>query len=212
MRYDHTGETFGSLTVIGPCRDERGRLRWECRCACGGSAKVFGANLRTGNTTTCGCLRAAHPEGLSKTRLYTIWCGMIGRCKDAQQPNYGGRGIRVCAEWSSFERFHEWASASGYADTLSIDRIDNDGNYEPRNCRWVTAAAQAQNTSRTVRVRVDGQIVSLAEASRMLSLNYSRLQRRMRNSGLGFEEAVAYVRQYEKPNPGLNFTARRRGN
>lgn len=206
---DHTGQRFGQLFVIGPARDERGRLKWDCTCDCGGSTSVFGNNLRSGGTTTCGCLRSMHPPELSKTRLYNVWCGMIARCADQANSNYGARGIRVCRAWRTFATFYQWAVANGHDADLTLDRIDVDKGYYPRNCRWATAREQARNTRRTVWVTHDGRSMSLKEAAENLCLDYGRLQKRMRQCGMSFDQAVAAVSAYRRPPPHLNFLARR---
>ena len=155
---DITGEHFGMLTVI--CRLENskgGSSRWLCMCDCGQQAIVRTHGLTSGSTKSCGCLRRKNMTALgyarkkydSNSRLYHIWRGMKQRClnKNAQRfKDYGGRGITICEEWrDDFQAFYDWATANGYSDDLSIDRIYNDKGYSPDNCRWATMEEQRNN-------------------------------------------------------------------
>ena len=95
---------------------------------------------------------------MSGTRLYSIWSGLKGRCNNPNDPRYdryGGRGISVCEEWNtSFQSFYDWAISNGYSEDLTIDRIDNDGNYEPTNCKWSTSKEQCNNRSSNINIKI----------------------------------------------------------
>lgn len=121
-------------------------------------------------------------HGQSRTKLYKTWVNMKTRCnnkKDAHYLKWGGRGICVCEEWADYKAFHVWAMGSGYADGLTIDRIDNDGNYTPNNCRWTTHKIQSNNTRRTVRVTLDGKSDSLMGWCDNLGIDKSTIRNRL---------------------------------
>ena len=132
-------------------------------------------------------------HGMSKTRIYKIWVDMKRRCKDKTRKgyeHYGGKGISYCSEWERFEPFYEWSIKNGYDDTLTIDRIDGAGNYEPSNCRWVNQKTQANNPSRNNRVPYLGKTQTLAEWSEEYNIPYNILQDRVNDLGWDFEKAL----------------------
>ena len=154
---DLTGSRFGRLTVIGRGEPKAGCTNavWRCKCDCGNEVDVRSTVLRKGESKSCGCLKSDYwreqktTHGKCTTRLANIWYGMRERCcceTDPRYADYGGRGITICDEWlSDFQAFYDWAMANGYRDDLSIDRINNDGGYEPSNCRWATKKEQNNN-------------------------------------------------------------------
>lgn len=154
---DFTGLSFGRLTVVERAppirRGGSSRTTWLCECECGRTIVVITDSLKSGNTRSCGCLHAETREarttthGMSGTKTYDAWCSAKSRCSNPNNPkyaDYGGRGISMCAEW--FESFEAFLSDMGPAPNgLELDRIDNDGNYEPGNCRWTTRKVQMNN-------------------------------------------------------------------
>jgi hypothetical protein len=171
------GQRYGRLQVIsfasgGETPGSRSYVL--CKCDCGKEKRVYVYNLYRGFTKSCGCIcaeivsarRTTH--GQTETRLYEIWSCMKQRCSDTawgtSRKDYFNRGIRVCPEWiAGFESFRDWATANGYDEKLSIDRIDNNGNYEPSNCRWVTRSQNNRNTRNTRYVTAFGETKCVAE-------------------------------------------------
>ena len=210
---DLLGKRFDRLVVIERAENtKQGDAQWLCRCDCG-NEKIIRANaLKTGRTRSCGCLlsecskkrmaKLMTKHGKSNSRLYRVWASMKERCSSANNKgydNYGGRGISVCDKWQEFEPFYKWAIANGYKKRLEIDRIDNDGNYEPDNCRWVTSKQNCRNTRKNIKVEVTNratgnkqQFDSVSEVCEVLKLpSYSSVIRAVHG------KKTKYCKMYE---------------
>jgi hypothetical protein len=151
---DIAGQRYGRLVAVRLVPRQSRERYWLFTCDCGNQKEAKQASVRSGLIASCGCLQQEArisnntKHGGNGTRLYSIWKGMHARCNQSTRHSfnrYGGRGIHVCAEWSEFAPFRDWAMANGYSDDLTIDRIDVDGNYQPGNCRWATWEVQFKN-------------------------------------------------------------------
>lgn len=166
MKEDLTGNRYSRLAVLQFSQKIKNMNYWVCKCDCGKVVSVRQDHLKSGKTKSCGCFKRENAattnttHGMTRTRLYNIWGLMKDRCsnqKNNRYKYYGGRGIKVCGEWNyNFMVFYDWAMSHGYADDLSIDRINNDGNYEQGNCRWATDLEQGRNK----RPRVSNKSIS----------------------------------------------------
>lgn len=159
------GQQFGRLTTIRPTEKRQAAcIIWLCRCECGNLTETRSDHLKSGTIKSCGCLQqesrktnnlkhGSAKKGIYR-RLYRIWGNMKKRCYCAsikEYHRYGGRGITVCPEWkNNFLSFRFWAMSSGYQDNLTIDRINNDGNYQPDNCQWLSRAENARKGARKI--------------------------------------------------------------
>jgi hypothetical protein len=188
------GKKFGRLTAIEEAGRANKYVLWRCVCECGKESLVRSSALFRGEVKSCGCFaldklsERNYKHGGGRSRIYRIWSNMHRRCECEESinfANYGGRGIRVCVAWGDFSAFKDWALTNGYEGGLTLDRIDNDGDYSPDNCRWATRAAQARNTRRTI--VADGKCLSDYCAEN--KLNYARVYSRLRK-GWSLEEAA----------------------
>lgn len=194
---DISGQRFGKLVVMRFSHSQRSAM-WECMCDCGNSTIVKCGNLRSGNTTSCGCVQRAaigavrRTHGKSRTREFRIYMAMKHRCENPNSPayaNYGGRGIRVAPEWR-----HDFAAFLAHlgprpSKKHSLDRIDVNGNYEPGNVRWATRTEQARNTRANRFLTYNGRTMTLVEWGETTGLGRQVIEARLRY-GWSLERAL----------------------
>jgi hypothetical protein len=204
------GQRFERLVVVGEASpyvspsDGWRRSRWLCRCDCGKEVVAHQVCLQRGSTRSCGCYRKGRPK--SRTRMshgqaakkdgkrsgtYIAWVAMRGRCHNPNRPEYeryGGRGITVCQRWEKFENFLE--DMGKRPKGKSIDRIDNDGNYEPGNCRWADNKTQARNRHYGKRIEFYGRQISTAELLEITGVPRTTFYKRLKR-GMTPQQAVS---------------------
>lgn len=208
IRKDITGQRFGRLTVLGVGSREIGRIMWRCRCDCGTEKEIEGTKLRTGHTQSCGCFHreqvvkamTKHGHGgtnkeRKKSPEYSTYFNVLNRChnqNDDNYPSYGGRGIFVCDKWrgeNGFIAFFEDMGKKPPGD-YSLGRRDNDGPYDPKNCRWETRIQQGGNTRRTIMMTFMGKTQCKAAWSRELGISTACIDYRLKK-GMSHEEALS---------------------
>lgn len=200
------GAKFGRLTVVSTAQAPHGARRrgiwWRCACSCGNAKVIYGGDIRSGDTSSCGCLdrekraerarNRSRTHGLSRSREYEVWDSMIQRCTNPKRKDfqrYGGRGIRVCERWArSFEAFI--ADMGRRPEGMSIEREDSDGNYEPNNCRWATSTEQARNQKGNVVVAMNGKSQCLTAWCEELGISKATVNGR-RSRGWPIEIALS---------------------
>lgn len=201
------GKKFNRLLVISESskRDNSGTTQWNCRCECGSELTVRGINLRNGNTKSCGCYnremkaaicRSRTQHGLTGTPTYQTWQNMLRRCnvpRSDKYPIYGGRGIKVCEQWHKFSNFLRDMGEKPIK--MTIDRINNNGNYEKSNCRWASSRDQSNNTRRNHIIEYNGQRKTLEEWSRFLKIPRNTIKNRINLLGWPIGKALTTPRQ-----------------
>ncbi|GDY37246.1 hypothetical protein [Acidovorax sp. NB1] len=193
---DIAGQRFGRLLVMArDGKSPNGNARWLCACDCGASTVRASASLRSGVALSCGCLRKErvananverlyrHGEtvGGKDTHTYRVWRAMVARCTNPKNDAfqwYGGRGISVCDRWMVFDHF--LADMGAAPDGMSIDRTNNNGDYEPNNCRWATKLEQANNTRANVFLEWRGETHTMAQWCRKLGLRVGTVHKRLK--------------------------------
>lgn len=190
-RLNLIGQKFSRLTVIefAGSQDKKYTM-WKCKCDCGNEVVVRGVRLRNGMTKSCGCyaselkkeLNTTH--GMSHTKPHMIWCNMRRRCGEPDNNayhRYGGRGIKVCDRWmESFENFWE-DMKDGYSDGMTLDRIDNDGNYCPENCQWATMKEQSNNRRNNTYLTFNDKTLTLSQWQEEVGIAQGTLSQRLQN-------------------------------
>lgn len=198
--FDLDGQRFGRLTVVGraerPDTKSGAYVYWMAECDCGGKAVVRSSRLVSGETQSCGCLRverikaANTSHGMTNTKTWKVWSSMWERCTNEASPHfkgYGARGISVCERWKEFPNFLEDMGVKPAGK--SLDRINNNGNYEPSNCRWADCKTQSRNRRSSVVVNLNGRAVLSAEIADALGVDPSVISRRLR-AGWSAERAA----------------------
>jgi hypothetical protein len=211
---DLTGQRFGRWSVIERAANDTGwRPTWLCRCDCGTERVVDSHNLKKGGSQSCGCIatektsKRSRTHGMSHTTVHIRWMSMIQRCTnplEAAYPNYGGRGITVCDEWSNeFQAFYDHVSTLPHFGEKgrSLDRIDNDGNYEPGNVRWATRPEQQRNTSRNVLITFNDKTLCLTDWANEIGLPRHVLQDRLFKLNWPIERALMTPARKMRPKP-----------
>lgn len=194
---DISGNQYGRLKVIKYAYTQNQRSYWQCKCRCGQMVIACGKHMRDGRKLSCGCLRKENAAKTGKKqirydtdekrRIHRIYQCMLNRCyrtKDIAYKRYGGRGIKVCSEWKGefgYTNFYDWAINSGYANNLTLDRISNNGDYSPSNCRWSTYKEQENNKSDNRLVDYFGKLYTVSQLSDAINIPYNTLLWRVEN-------------------------------
>lgn len=187
LRKDFTGLKFSRWFVKEFSHTKDRQSYWHCICDCGNKAVVAGTRLKCGKSKSCGCWTIEKTKenntthGLSHTKTYWIWYGMISRCTKSDYrhfANYGGRGIKVCERWMDFPSFLQDMGHS--SEGMEIERINNNGNYEPSNCRWATRKEQCRNMRNNVMFTYNSQTKLLIEWSEETGISYNCLRYRIK--------------------------------
>lgn len=216
VQLELAGKRFGKLVAIEKT-DERYRknVLWKCKCDCGNEVLVIASRLTSGHTKSCGCLikesiknvakayresssykppKSRRTHGEAGTTLYKLWTSMKERCNNKNAENYkyyGEKGVKLCGEWNkNYESFRDWAIENGYAEGLTIDRINPEDGYTPENCRWATIEEQANNKTTNRYITIDGITKTLAQWAKESGNNYQTIWRRIAKNGWDEKRAI----------------------
>jgi hypothetical protein len=201
------GQKFNMLTVVGYAGRVKKNQFWYCKCDCGGMTRTKTYSLQKGKAKSCGCMVKVwaserfktHGDSVNDNRpMYLVWRGMKGRCYDennSSYPHYGGRGIAICERWQDFKNF--LSDMGPRPMGMSIDRINNDGHYEPSNCRWADAVTQANNTSKNVFYTIGGERLTISQWAKKSGVPDKVVHARI-HRGWSIEDALLPA---DAPNP-----------
>jgi len=184
------------LTVIELSHTKSRKSYWKCLCDCGNYKIVRSDSLKDGSTKSCSCLNYKPKQikhGLHGTKLYQVWASMKYRCNninDSHYHLYGGRGITYCKDWEDYLPFHEWAMINGYKEGLTIDRINNDGNYEPSNCRWISHSKQQLNKNNNRIITYESKSMTISQWANELGVTFNLLYGRLNKYGNNLGEVI----------------------
>lgn len=213
---------FGRLTVLGNPKTKNKKTYWLCECECGTKKFIRADSLKGGSIQSCGCLhkeiskkqgrelyekflkyadKHSIKHGLSQHRLYNIWENIKTRCYNSKSSfycYYGARGIIMCDEWlNDFENFYKWSISNGYKNNLSIDRINNNGNYEPLNCRWVDKYIQANNKRNNRYYKIENQVKTLKQWAEFYKIDYKTVHARIKRNWDIVKALTTPIQQYK---------------
>lgn len=205
---DLTGQKYNRLTFVRYLEKSERKTRgynWLCQCECGKLIPANASKVKSGHTRSCGCLEKEFIGNVNKKylnkdrRLYCVFRSMMNRCnnpKNIRYNSYGGRGIKVCDEWScelGFDSFYNWSYSNGYEKNLTLDRIDVNGNYEPSNCRWITNQKQQNNRRDNIFIECDGEKLTIAELARKYQIPYSTMSRWVKKKKFNYKQIIEKV-------------------
>lgn len=200
---ESVGHKFGRALVLSVYRIN-GRTKAHCMCDCGKEFDSRVENLRSGETKSCGCLnkelsdQRRYKHGYFEHPIYSVWEHVKGRCYNTNNSNYylyGARGIRVCDEWKDNpQSFIEWSLKNGYKKGLQLDRINNDGNYEPENCRYTTPRINTNNRRNTIFITYNNKTLPLSEWAELLNISASTLRNRYKQNKMPIEDLLSITK------------------
>lgn len=211
-KYNLAGRRFGRLLVLYECDWRKNEhILWHCRCDCGNEVDVVCGNLTSGHTKSCGCysrectVERSTIHGMNRRGerhpIHHTWQDMLQRCENPNNSSYhryGGRGITVCDEWHNPVVFADWALANNWEKGLQLDRIDNNGNYEPSNCRWATRKEQARNRRNNSLITFNGKTQTMAEWAEETGIKIGTLWARINQTHWPIERALTEPARRQK--------------
>lgn len=194
---DLSGRRFGRLTAIRTDGNRGYGHVWICKCDCGSEAEILGTSLRRGVSRSCGCLQKERnsithrTHGMCNTPTWKTWAGIKARCLNPNEPafkHYGGRGIKVCRKWLKFEGFYE--DMGTRPEGMSIERINNNGNYCKENCKWATQKEQCRNQRSNRKIEFKGRSKPIAQLAEETGINEACVRARIDRHGWSTEDAL----------------------